>query len=206
MPTMRQARSASEWVEAPRRRRGISLIEVLMSIFIVSVGLLGVLSLVPVGHLEAQKGSAADRAAVIGEYAMRDFRIRGLHHQDPRQVDPNSIKYLSDKTEWHHFGPFRSQDEPRYVWISSLSKQPVNVTLARGGTGGGGGAAVGGQANDIRRLKVHVFFLPKADVFEADPGNDENNKPIESEPIAEYERVVRIDNSSPWQMEVPGQP
>jgi len=206
MPTMIQARSASEWVDAPRRCRGISLIEVLMSIFIVSIGLLGVLSLVPVGHLEAQKGSAADRASVIGEYAMRDFRIRGLHANDPRQTNRDNIDYFKQNCSGYVcFGPFRSQDEPRYAWISLLESTAVRVGSIRGGNAGNAGA--GGEpgtgvAYNSRRLKVRVFFLPKADLYEADPGTDDNGQPIESEPIATYERVVRFDNTSPWQMEI----
>ena len=47
------------------RRRGISLMEVLMSIFIVSVGLFGVAALLPLAHNQAERGITADRVLDI---------------------------------------------------------------------------------------------------------------------------------------------
>ena len=42
-------------------RRGISLLEVLISIFIISVGLLGVASLIPAGKLRMVEANKSDR-------------------------------------------------------------------------------------------------------------------------------------------------
>ena len=59
-------------------RRGISLIEVLISIFVMAVGLLGVLSLMPLAHHEANRGMIEDRKGQVGRAALRDFRVRGM--------------------------------------------------------------------------------------------------------------------------------
>ncbi len=59
-------------------RRGITLLEVLISMFIMLVGLLGVASLIPVGKFEQQRGAKIDRASACGRAAFREMRIRGM--------------------------------------------------------------------------------------------------------------------------------
>ena len=63
-------------------RGGLSLIEVLISIFIISVGLLGVASLIPLAYLQADRGAQAERAGQVGHAALREFSARGMG--DPR--------------------------------------------------------------------------------------------------------------------------
>jgi hypothetical protein len=71
---------------APRHRRpsrtGLSLIEALISIFIVSIGLLGVVALFTIGHHDALGGAVADHAALVGREKLRDFRVRGMDDPD----------------------------------------------------------------------------------------------------------------------------
>ena len=62
----------------PRNRRGISLMEVLISAFILAVGLLGVASLIPIAGFQAAEASRNDRAATIGRSALSDVKLRGL--------------------------------------------------------------------------------------------------------------------------------
>jgi len=62
--------------------QGVSLLEVLISIGILSVGILGVASMVPLGHHLTQEGIRADRAAAIGRAAFREFKIRGWMNRD----------------------------------------------------------------------------------------------------------------------------
>ncbi len=64
-------------------RRGISLLEVLISMFVLLVGLLGVMSLLPAGRSEVMRGAKIDRASACGRAAFRDMRIRGM-------LDPQS--------------------------------------------------------------------------------------------------------------------
>jgi hypothetical protein len=59
-------------------RSGVSLLEVLMSIGIVGIGLIGVAALIPVAHEYAMKAVIRDRAAELGQRAFREFKLRGF--------------------------------------------------------------------------------------------------------------------------------
>jgi type II secretory pathway pseudopilin PulG len=61
----------------PASRRGISIIEVLVSMFILSVGLLGIASLLPIGQRQALLADQQDRLSSLGQNAIRSFRTRG---------------------------------------------------------------------------------------------------------------------------------
>lgn len=58
-------------------RRGVSLLEILVAIFILSVGLLGVAALIPVGNSEVVKTQIAHRSAETGLRAFREMKLRG---------------------------------------------------------------------------------------------------------------------------------
>jgi hypothetical protein len=60
------------------RRRGVSLLEVLISIGVTSIGLLGVLSLIPLGGAQTRQGQVLERAATIGPAAMAEVRARDM--------------------------------------------------------------------------------------------------------------------------------
>ena len=78
------------------RHRGISVLEVLISIFIVAVGLLGVISMLPVGHLFVQNAIRADHASALAEQGFNDVILRSrddkwlakLDLDEPVAVDP----------------------------------------------------------------------------------------------------------------------
>ena len=72
-------------------RRAISLIEVLMSIFIISIGLLGILALLPLAYHLANKGTTADRGAIAGQAALRDFKVRGMDHPELWRMADGSL-------------------------------------------------------------------------------------------------------------------
>ena len=59
-------------------RRGISLLEVLISIGILSVGLASVLALLPAGGSQAKKAMVEDRRSNLGSAAIGDFVTRGF--------------------------------------------------------------------------------------------------------------------------------
>ena len=61
----------------PRSRSGVSLLEVLVSVFVLSVGLLGVASLLPMGRYKAFEATKANRVGVCGRSAMREIMVRG---------------------------------------------------------------------------------------------------------------------------------
>lgn len=61
-----------------QRRFGVSLVEVLISIGVLSIGLLGVISLLPLASHQAQQGVLEDRKASVGRRAFREFLVRGM--------------------------------------------------------------------------------------------------------------------------------
>lgn len=67
-----------------RQRRGISLLEVIISIGVASVGLLGVLALIPLGGAQARQGQIHERAGNIGVAALGEVRTRDL-------LNPNQL-------------------------------------------------------------------------------------------------------------------
>jgi len=59
--------------------RGLSLIEVLISMFVLSVGLLGVASLLPVGQIQIAKGETAEQQRNVAEAAFGQIRASWLN-------------------------------------------------------------------------------------------------------------------------------
>ncbi|PQO38165.1 hypothetical protein [Blastopirellula marina] len=77
---------------ATSHRLGITLIEVMMSTMVVSLGILGLASLIPLGTHLTNRGTLADRVAILGERALHEFMIRGGHNPSrwfiPGDTDP----------------------------------------------------------------------------------------------------------------------
>lgn len=63
-------------------RRGISLLEVLISMFVLLLGLLGVASLVPAGKVQILIASQADRSSAVGRVAVQDVKVDGMVDAD----------------------------------------------------------------------------------------------------------------------------
>ncbi|MCA9259287.1 MAG: hypothetical protein KDA61_08815, partial [Planctomycetales bacterium] len=63
-------------------RAGISLIEVLISMFVLLFGLMGVAVIFPVGNHFAARGETADRATVVADAAFAELQTRGLLKPD----------------------------------------------------------------------------------------------------------------------------
>jgi hypothetical protein len=59
-------------------RRGLSLLEVLFTIFVLAVGLLGLASLLTGGHSHFSQGEQADRSAACGRAAQRDIEAHDM--------------------------------------------------------------------------------------------------------------------------------
>ncbi len=76
----------SPLVSSTPRRSGLTLLEVLISIFVLSVGLLGLASLLPLARNYMTEGAKYDRSAVLGR--------QGLHTLEARQD-------LRDPTQWY---------------------------------------------------------------------------------------------------------
>lgn len=71
-------------------RSGITLLEVMISVLIVSIGVFGLLALLPIAGQQAARGLANDRAAVVGRNAVAEFYARGMA-KGTRDANGNTI-------------------------------------------------------------------------------------------------------------------
>jgi hypothetical protein len=62
----------------PSRRRGLNLTEVLIAMGILTLGLLGVAAIFPVGGFYMQKAEISDRGSAIAQAVMNDITARGM--------------------------------------------------------------------------------------------------------------------------------
>jgi len=65
-------------VKRRAERRGLSLLEVLIGTFVLSVGLLSLAMLIPVGRFAIVETGKADRAGAAGRAALRDIQVRSM--------------------------------------------------------------------------------------------------------------------------------
>jgi prepilin-type N-terminal cleavage/methylation domain-containing protein len=68
-------------------RRGVTLLEVLISIGVMSIGLMGMVSLIPLGRLELAEAERMDNSASLGRAAFREVTVRGYLRPE-MWVDP----------------------------------------------------------------------------------------------------------------------
>lgn len=72
----------SDRVDAAARRAGLTLVEVLLAMGLLTVGLLGVAAIFPVGGRYAQLGDLADQGGATAQAALEDAVVRG--YLDPK--------------------------------------------------------------------------------------------------------------------------
>ena len=72
-------------VPGPQLRRGLSLTEVLISMGILTLGLLGVASVFPVGSYYMQKAEISDKGSAIAQSVFSDLMARGMLNPRPRE-------------------------------------------------------------------------------------------------------------------------
>ena len=78
-----------------RPRCGVSLLEVLVSMFVMLVGLVGVAALLPVGQHSLAEAVKADRVGACGRAGLREAKIRGI-------LDPsNWVIYDTTTSNWN---------------------------------------------------------------------------------------------------------
>ncbi|MBX3415516.1 MAG: hypothetical protein KF708_22725 [Pirellulales bacterium] len=70
-------------------RRGISLTEVLLSMFVMTVGILGLAALIPVGGSDVATAVRNDRTSNLGRAAFRDVQVRDWLNQN-NWLDPDA--------------------------------------------------------------------------------------------------------------------
>jgi hypothetical protein len=72
--------------QIPGARRGVSLLEVLFSIGIIAVGLLGVMVILPVAGSRMTRGSVADMADRVGRSAIRQFDVQSMRQFNQQYI------------------------------------------------------------------------------------------------------------------------
>ena len=66
----------SSRIDGPARS-GLSLLEILFSVFVLSIGLLGVAAVIPLGHHQMLEATKSDRAAACGRAGLHEIKTRG---------------------------------------------------------------------------------------------------------------------------------
>ncbi len=155
-----------------RARSGLSLLEVLFSIFIISIGMLGAAMLVVVGNQYAAEANLKDRAATCGTGAFHQIVARGIYRPgswlnavagtpnpgpyQPVVIDPLLIHFRQLQGTAPP-GAFRMAiNVPRRTWTG------VNIT---------------GSPAQSYALAREVFTWQDDLVFEPPPG-DANGRPL----------------------------
>jgi hypothetical protein len=58
-------------------RRGITLLEVLVAMLVLTIGVLGMAAIIPLGKLELAEGDISDNSSTVGRWAFRELSVRG---------------------------------------------------------------------------------------------------------------------------------
>ncbi|MEZ6070137.1 MAG: hypothetical protein R3C10_07610 [Pirellulales bacterium] len=102
-------------------RRGISLIEVLIATFIAAIGLLGLISLIPVGKYQIFEGTKSDRGATMGRAAVRELQVRGM--LNPKNWLPVTNTATATYSGYGNDCPWYDWDAPSSPQLPSNSQQ-----------------------------------------------------------------------------------
>jgi len=177
-------------------RRGISIIEVLMSIAVVAIGLIGVLSLVPVGAHQAQAGAVQDRVVQIAEQAYDELMMLHLpwdHAKFVATAPPTPIP----QTRWFfpqddrlaRFRWLATREDPTVAYDDPLTTENPDIP------------AENNYPANTYRIRVDVFYgyktLKDDGVTQRDqwnPASPEVNK--HNRPQGTYRRALRLGVAS----------
>ncbi len=121
----------SSFIVHHSRRRGLSLLEVLVSIGILTLGLLGVAMLIPIGKFAMTEVEKADRTGTCGRAALREIKIR-------RMINPKN---------WYPV-PVDSPATPNIFVLDPLGYATIFERT------GGGTATFGGGTGGVTRLSL----------------------------------------------------
>ncbi len=77
LPARKRRKRRTPFHFHPSPRRGLSLIEVLMSIFVLTTGLLGIAMVIPAGNALMVEAAKSDRSGACGRAALNELQVRG---------------------------------------------------------------------------------------------------------------------------------
>jgi len=161
-------------------RRGISLLEVLIAIGILSIGLISVLALIPAGKSQASKATAIDRAALLAMNAAADFMNRGF-------ARPSG--WTSIPSVGANFVVFDSLGSASF-WTSTVSVTAITprTDAATTATGTAGIASAGTAVADL-------LVRSEDDIRYSIDGLDEDASPVPQWSIKPYPKWPVADGS-----------
>jgi hypothetical protein len=117
---------------ARRARTGISLLEVLVSIFVLSIGLLAVAAIIPVARFQMIEAAKADRSTACATAALNDLKVRGVLNPDEwRDVDGDSLG--ATEPQWRPPGSAYdvSSGDRGYLFGESYALDPIYISEMR---------------------------------------------------------------------------
>lgn len=82
---------------AIRNRRGISLMEVLISMFVMLFGLMGVAAIFPVGNYYVVEGEKHDLGSLLAANAFEELQVRGMLRPERWLYAGTSVSVLTDR-------------------------------------------------------------------------------------------------------------
>lgn len=153
-----------------QQRRAVTLIEVLMSTMVISLGIMGLLALIPLGNHLANRGLEADRVSSLGQRIYREARTRGALNPD-NWIDPyNNSPVIGNKKR----GTIRTPGEflparqaylidPTYFIPKSVIDDVDNVRNEFPSQDLVTNAPAGISTNQMRRLSLST--LPKGNSY-----------------------------------------
>lgn len=119
-----------------RSRRGITLLEVLISMGVLAVGLLGVAALIPAGRHEIAQGSRLDYAAMVGRASFRDVQVRGFLNPG-NAAGTSNWKDANNTDVWRPAGPIGNPAQPFVT--SGVASDKIALVIDPLGIFAGGG-------------------------------------------------------------------
>ena len=160
------------------KHAGLTLIEILMTIFVLAVGLLGVAALMPVGSYQMQRGQIAQRVSEIGPSALDLIEATGMHSPGRWSTGSTEFDDVTEHTvggsvEWvrnayRHDSTYTAPNpvDEKYLLEIIRSDDASKLDEYHRPTGGGSSVTINGTS---ALATDDVFVLRRCEPFALDP-------------------------------------